>query len=92
MKEEYATMQEAAAYCDMPVRSVYRLARDMGLEVVKYGRRLIPAKKLSALKAGRRGRGNPDWIANSAAAAEAAIAAAKSRARKKRLAPKEAKR
>lgn len=92
MKEEYATMQEAAAYCKMPVRSVYRLARDMGLEVVKYGRHLVPSKKLPALKAGRRGRGNPEWIANSAAAAEAAIAAAKSRVKKKRVDPKEAKR
>ena len=77
--DEYTTMQEAAAYCKMPVRTVYRLARDIGVATVKYGRHLVPTKKLDTLKASRRTRGNPNWIASAEAAAGDAILAAKSR-------------
>lgn len=77
--DEYTTMQEAAVYCKMPVRTVYRLARDIGVATVKYGRHLVPTKKLDTLKASRRGRGNPNWIASAEAAAGDAILAARSR-------------
>lgn len=82
--DEYATMREAAAYCKMPVRTVYRLSRDIGVATVKYGRHLVPTKKLDTLKASRRTRGNPNWIASSKSAADDAILAAKSRVRNRK--------
>lgn len=84
MSDEYTTMQDASAKCGIPVRTLYRLARDLGVARVKYGRHLVPTAKLGLLKRSRRGRGNPEWIANPAAAAAASVLAAKSRAQNRR--------
>lgn len=83
-EDEYTTMQEAAVYCKMPVRTVYRLARDIGVATVRYGRHLVPTRKLDTLKASRRTRGNPNWIASAKSAADDAILAAKSRLRNRK--------
>ena len=82
--DEYTTMQDAASYCRMPVRTMYRLARDLGFETVKYGRHLVPTSKLDTLKAKRRGIGNPNWTASPEAAAACAVLASRSRAKNRK--------
>jgi len=68
MKDKFVTIQDAAVFCKMPVRTCYRLARDLKLTTVMYGRHLVPAESLPVMAANRRGIGNPTWKKGSKAA------------------------
>ena len=89
MKEDFLTVKRAAELCDVSARTMYRLARDMGVLVVKYGVYLVAAENIPLLKKSKRTRGNPGWINNSELAAEAQAAALQSRMERIRAAKKQ---
>jgi hypothetical protein len=70
MKTEFVTIQEAAKFCKIPVRTCYRLARDLKLMTVMYGRCLVPSDRLPQMRESKRGIGNPNWTKGSKTAAK----------------------
>lgn len=68
MSEKFLTIQDASKRVGVPVRTLYRLARDLKVIEKIYGRIVLPSECLPALKAGKRSIGNPNWKKGSRAA------------------------